>query len=293
MAKKLQNASKSEILRFNLSVFAEAYNKYLVPYMFQPTSRELFRHLTFKDKKVLDVGCGTGAVTWEMVPLVGSGGQVIGIDPNEAMLEIATKNPFQLTLKDGQPPKWMNSFAEQLPVSNQSIDIVTCQHVIQFCKDYDQVFKEFRRVLKAGGKLALTVWVPDVNRHLYFKKLQEVYLDLGLTYALDGLQQPLSFNGDLKLLKSLAESNHFEINQLYEKSHIVHFPNYQNAFQPFLAQEKLKQSDNLKEYEKFKENLEKTAAKIFSPILERDGKAFSPVMPAYVLIATRKSDSRL
>jgi len=285
MAKAVQKVTGE--IRFNSTAFAEAYNKYLVPYMFSASSSDLLQHLPISHgQKILDVGCGTGAVTWQLAPLVGSSGEVIGIDPNEAMLEVAKKQKLSSVI-----PKWVVSTAENLPVSNQSVDVITCQHVIQFCKDYNKVFKEFQRVLKPGGKLGLTVWVPDIARQPFFSKQEQMYTDLNYTFLLDGFRQPLSFKGNLKLLQQLAEEHHFEINQIYEKPHIITFPDYKYILTPAFTRLQEHFEKKPEEYQKAKENILNKSKEIFN--LESDGKSLKVIMPAYVLIATRKKDSKL
>lgn len=68
----------------------EAYERYLVPEMFGPwADRPVERGHLQEGERVLDVARGTGIVARRAVPWVGEDGAVVGLDPNERMLEVA------------------------------------------------------------------------------------------------------------------------------------------------------------------------------------------------------------
>src|SRR5215208_1330994 len=71
---------------------AEAYERYLVPLLFAPGADYLIELATpGTGERVLDVACGTGIVARRAAPRVGSGGKVVGLELNEAMLGMASK----------------------------------------------------------------------------------------------------------------------------------------------------------------------------------------------------------
>lgn len=102
------------------------------------------------DDVVLDVGCGRGAYGEDTVQfrrslaiLKGKVAKVIGIDVDTG----AEVNPYldEFALINGDT--W--------PVESDSVDLIVCDCVVEHVQDPDQLFSEFRRVLKNGGKLCI------------------------------------------------------------------------------------------------------------------------------------------
>jgi ubiquinone/menaquinone biosynthesis C-methylase UbiE len=93
-----------------------------------------------KDKKILDVGAGTGRVS---LPLVLSGAQVTALDISEKILELLKRKNKKITTVVGE--------AENLPFENESFDIVTAAFLIVHLKDPKIFFDEVYRVLKPDG----------------------------------------------------------------------------------------------------------------------------------------------
>ena len=102
-------------------------------------------------QSVLDVATGTGAVARAAVDVVGSSGSVIGGDISPAMLETARRNlkgsPVRLEVLDGQA----------LPFPDRQFDAVTCQLGLMFFPDPARGLSEFHRVLRPGGRAAVSV----------------------------------------------------------------------------------------------------------------------------------------
>lgn len=139
------------------SASAEAYERYLVPGMFAPWADALVELSTPRPgERVLDVGCGTGVVARRMAAAVGPDGEVVGLDANEGMLEVARAAAEDLT----PAIEWRRGDAADLPFDDARFDVVGCQQVLQFVSDPVAVLRETRRVLDADGRLALTVWRP-------------------------------------------------------------------------------------------------------------------------------------
>ncbi|MDN5727755.1 MAG: methyltransferase domain-containing protein [Propionibacteriales bacterium] len=96
---------------------------------------------------VLDVGCGTGALG---VELAHSGHRVTGVDPAEAMLEMARTRP------GGDGPTWIHGYAKDVPDASADLVIMT-GHVAQyFVTDgaWATVLRHAHRALRAGGRIA-------------------------------------------------------------------------------------------------------------------------------------------
>jgi SAM-dependent methyltransferase len=101
-------------------------------------------------QRVLDVACGTGALTREVAARVGSDGLVVGLDPNEGMLVVARRKAPAL--------EWKQGSAEALPFASASFDAVVCQFGLMFFENRRTAIEEMVRVLRPGGRLAVAVW---------------------------------------------------------------------------------------------------------------------------------------
>ncbi len=101
-----------------------------------------------KGMKVLDVAIGTAAVARGAVRLVGSEGQVFGVDPSRGMLAEAKKS-FHGPLTRGK--------AEELPFKSNHFDFVTMGIALRHVSDLRATFREYLRVLAPGG----TLWILE------------------------------------------------------------------------------------------------------------------------------------
>lgn len=99
--------------------------------------------------RVLDVGCGPGALTGVLVDLVGAG-SVSACDPSE---------PFVAACAERHPGvDAQHAGAEDLPWPDQSFDAVLAQLVLNFVPDRAAAAAEMTRVLRPGGTVAVAVW---------------------------------------------------------------------------------------------------------------------------------------
>lgn len=102
---------------------------------------------------VLDLGCGGGLDCFLAANQVGPQGKVIGVDMTPEMIERARQN----ALKGGyQNVEFRLGEIENLPVADNSVDVIISNCVINLSPAKQRVFEEAWRVLKAGGRLAIT-----------------------------------------------------------------------------------------------------------------------------------------
>ena len=99
---------------------------------------------------VLDLGSGAGFDAFLAAKKAGDSGKVIGIDMTEAMIEKAQANAQKYGY---QNTEFRLGDIEELPVEDNSIDIIISNCVINLAPDKDKVFSEAYRVLKKGGKM--------------------------------------------------------------------------------------------------------------------------------------------
>ncbi|HZN36643.1 MAG TPA: arsenite methyltransferase [Pirellulaceae bacterium] len=106
---------------------------------------------------VVDLGCGGGLDVFLAARKVGPQGRAIGIDMTDEMLALARRNAARGP--DGQPysnVEFHRATIDRLPLASGSVDCVISNCVINLAPDKAAVFREIARVLKAGGRLAVS-----------------------------------------------------------------------------------------------------------------------------------------
>ena len=107
--------------------------------------------------RVLDVCCGSGASAIPAAEIVGPTGSVTGVDLAENLLELARTKAKQSRLENVE---FRFGDMTNLPFEDERFDAVVCVFGIFFVPDMQAALIELKRVLRTGGKLAITTWGP-------------------------------------------------------------------------------------------------------------------------------------
>jgi len=113
--------------------------------------------------RIADVGVGTGLVAREAAAVVGDPRLVIGIDPSAGMMQQA-RLPQEIRLVQGT--------AEAIPLDDSSFDFVSMGFALRHVSSLSAAFREFRRVLRPGGRVCiLEITRPENRLHYHLLRL--------------------------------------------------------------------------------------------------------------------------
>ena len=114
----------------------------------------------FRPRRILDAGCGTGALT-ERLACRYRGARVVALDIAPAMLARARRRGPWL-----RRPACVCGDIEALPLASGRFDLVVSSLALQWCPDLERALAELARVLAPGGLLLLSTFGPDTLREL-------------------------------------------------------------------------------------------------------------------------------
>lgn len=129
--------------------------------MLQPADQIIERSGIEEGMRVLELGCGSGAYTTFVARAVGAEGAVATLDIQAAMLAQLERKLDQPENRDIQNVSLHEGAATALPFDGASFDLVYAITVMPEIPDQERAWAEVRRVLKPGGILAVTEFLPD------------------------------------------------------------------------------------------------------------------------------------
>jgi SAM-dependent methyltransferase len=133
----------------SFTVGADAYDRFMGRYSLPLAPRFVDFAAIAAGHRALDVGCGPGALTAELVRRLGPGA-VSAVDPSEPFVAAAQERHPGVTVR--------RAAAEDLPFEDQAFDAALAQLVVHFMEDPVAGLREMARVTRKHGVVAACVW---------------------------------------------------------------------------------------------------------------------------------------
>ena len=174
---------------------AEAYDRHVGRYG-RELARELCAAAGVRAGRALDVGCGPGALTTELVALLGAE-QVAAVDPSQPFADACRRRLPGVSVELAP--------AEELPFDDAAFDHALAQLVVNFMTDAAAGVREMRRVTRPGGTIAAAVW-DYAGEMTLLRRFWDaaVALDASAADLDEGVCMPFCTPGDLAGLWSSA-----------------------------------------------------------------------------------------
>ncbi len=156
--------------------FWEKYRE-IIRQMFGPVTRALIEDARIASgHSVLDIATGTGEPALTIAAIVGSGGEVFGIDPAPEMVDAARRATNHPEFRNA---KFEVASADRLPFLDDTFDAVVSRFGVMFFPSPVEGVREMLRVLKPGRELSLAAWhFSDRNPFFYaISRVMERFVD--------------------------------------------------------------------------------------------------------------------
>jgi ubiquinone/menaquinone biosynthesis C-methylase UbiE len=226
------------------------------------------------DYKVLDLACGTGAVTKQILTKIGKNGQIVGIDSSKTAIKIAKKWNNRTNVD------FIISDAEHFTF-NEKFDAVTCQYALFFFPNVRKSLQNIKHCLKKNGALTLSVHGAG-NTVPFFSSILGVITKFIPDYVPTNAPNLDRFGTKTDLIKTLTSAGftNIKIKQYNFTYKPGTFANYWKNYLKYLAKP-LKEKINklsIKQRNELKEKIRKNTL----PYTKKNGQI---IFPWKVLIA--------
>jgi len=203
----------------SFAVAADAYDRFMGRYSVPLAPQLAAMADVVAGQRALDVGCGPGALTTELVRRLGAAA-VTAVDPSEPFVAAARERHPGVTVE--------RASADHLPFPDQSFDVALAQLVVHFMADPVAGLREMARVARRNGVLAACVW-DHAGGHgplsLYWDAARELDPDVEDESGLAGARA-----GNLTEL--FAAAGLHEIQETHLSVSVEH-PTFEDWWEPF------------------------------------------------------------
>lgn len=162
----MQTQSRREPVVEKYARLAGSYDRKW-PFYIEATTRETIARLPLRtEDRLLDIGCGTGALLHHLSAFHPAT-QLVGVDPVPEMLAHARRKLLPaVTLHEG--------WAAHLPFADAQFDVVVCCSMFHYLTEPVAALIEMRRVLRPDGQLVITDWCGDYWSCRMFERYQRL-----------------------------------------------------------------------------------------------------------------------
>lgn len=201
--------SKERSRGFTAGTVPEAYDRFMVPQLFEPWARELVGRLRLsRGSSVHDVASGPGPVARLAASAVGPSGRVVASDISPAMLALAVAKPVDPAWA---PIEYLECSVAAIEAPEDSFDAVLCQQGLQFFPDRAGALKEMCRVARPEGVVSVSTWASEYPLGL-FGPMTEVLQEVGMEEPYPRAFDPQSYSlGAAELRRLLSEAGLREV----------------------------------------------------------------------------------
>ena len=203
----------------SFSVAADAYDRFMGRYSVPLAPQLAALAAVATGQRVLDVGCGPGALTTELCRRLGPAA-VTAVDPSEPFVAAARERHPEVSVE--------RASAEQLPFPDRTFDAALAQLVVHFMADPVTGLREMARVTREQGVVAACVWDHGGGQgplSLYWDAVRELDRDVEDESELAGARA-----GHLAELLEAAGLHEIEETQLAVS---VEHPTFEEWWEPF------------------------------------------------------------
>ncbi|MDR1594320.1 MAG: methyltransferase domain-containing protein [Prevotellaceae bacterium] len=187
-----------------------------LPIWSAPFGLKLLDYVDYKPNiSVLDIGFCTGFPLTELAMRLGDTAVVYGIDPWKETFDRVRK---KIELYKIANIRLIEGVAENIPLDDNSIDLITSNNGVNNVADIEKVFSECKRIMKPGGQFIQTM-NTDKSMFEFYLQLENVFADLGMNNEIKVIHEHIETKRPaIKTMIAMLQKHGFVVKDLeYEQ----------------------------------------------------------------------------